>query len=82
MTESLIGGAYAILSRDYRKRAKAERDAQMRALLVGEAHLVIPLNGGSDTRKGVREHWQDFCARAGIEFENIGGHTLRIGGKP
>lgn len=37
------------------------------ALLIGARKLSIPLNGGSDTRRAMREEWQFFAVYHGLD---------------
>jgi hypothetical protein len=62
---------------------QANRIAQQKALVLsGNAIIEIPLNGGSDTRRAVRESWKERAEAWGVGFKNIGNCYLIIGGRP
>lgn len=44
-------------SDDYQQRMAI----QWLLILFGATTIEIPLSGGSDTRRGVREHWRERC---------------------
>lgn len=40
----------------------------------------VPLNGGSDTRKDARDYYMQTAIAARIEYRQIGGFAVTIGG--
>jgi hypothetical protein len=39
----------------------------------------VPLNGGSDTRAGTRDHYREYAIGLGLEFIAT-GHDVKVGG--
>ena len=57
--------------------------AEVQMLRLGLAEKIIPLNGGSDTRKASREYWKEFSEDFGIEYRGFGSMVIlgRVGGE-
>lgn len=64
---------------DAYNREKARRETLMR---WGTAGLTVYLNGGSDTRRAVRDYWQEYARQRNIGFWTAGGCICVIGGPP
>lgn len=79
---SFIGGASIVRNGGEANQLPGIMAYQLLSLIRGTAHLEIPLNGGSDTRRAIRECWEQRCLTLGIPFRAVGGHTLIIGSKP
>lgn len=60
------------------EKAKAREECLMQ---IGVAGRTIYLNGGSQTRRGIIEYWQDYARSRNIKFQNIGNCILVIGGR-
>lgn len=62
-------------------RAKAEywHALEHYLLMIGARKLSIPLNGGSDTRRDVREGWQFFAVVYGLDCVAL-GHMVEVYG--
>jgi hypothetical protein len=61
--------------------ARRRRRAEL-LLRLGAATLTIPLNGGSEERAVIRDHWRDFARALDIGFRCVGGCLVAIGGPP
>lgn len=63
--------------RDVFDKELARREHLMR---IGLAGLTIYLNGGSDTRRAVREYWQEYARERNIGYWSGGGCIVVVGG--
>lgn len=62
---------------DEARKAAAIRDT---AVALGLLGTWIPLNGGSDTRRDIRDGYRENARSLRIEFRQHGGHAVSFGG--
>ena len=58
----------------------AEKRRREVLMQLGIAGLTVFLHGGSDTRRAVREYWQEYARARNIGFECRGNCMCIIGG--
>lgn len=78
-----MGEAMAIFSGADKEAGDAHRRERLRQdtlIALGRATRTIYLNGGSDTRRDLREHYAEVAERMGVGFTRLGGWGVRIGG--
>jgi hypothetical protein len=61
---------------------ESEQAARESLMRLGVAGRTIYLNGGSDTRRSVREFWAEYARARNIQFRNYGNCVLVVGGRP
>lgn len=65
-------------------RAAFDREMVRQELLMrlGVAGRTIYLNGGSETRRDIREFWRGYAKSRNIGFQTWGGCVVIVGGDP
>lgn len=51
------------------------------SILSGTGGRIIPLNGGSETRRDAIEYWRDYARRLNVGCEVRGNCLIIIGGR-
>ena len=76
----LLGATWVGQGGEERERAaKAAMTRQLIGLMTGEYYAFIPLNGGSETRREMREYYRDFARSFNIRFSACGASvTLKV----
>jgi hypothetical protein len=60
----------------FAKHLSAQKNLEYLGLVLGLTTKTIYLNGGSDTRKGSREFWEQFAKNHNIEFSSCGWKVI------
>lgn len=60
---------------------EGRQEIELHFLRSGRAQKTIFLNGGSDTRAGMRDYYAEFARQHNIRFESKGGCVIVLGGR-
>jgi hypothetical protein len=64
------------------KALEKKKFYEIACLASGYGRKTIFMNGGSEARRAVRDHWISYAERLGIGYRVYGNCMIIIGGRP